>query len=273
MPRIGVIRTKEKTSKFRGRVLSATIKREADRWYVSLHTEIEREIPILNHAGVIGIDCNAGALVTSEGEVFELPKPLKKYLKLLRRRSKQHSRKQKGSHNRRKSAIRLARLYRKIKNIRLDFYHKLSTHLAKTKRVVVVESLNIEGMVQDHNLSQTISDAGWGTFLRMLEYKTTWYGSVLLRAPTFYPSTKRCSGCGYVVDEIPLSWRIFSCPRCGLTLDRDLNAALNLRNWALSPTGSSPGSHACGDRLCGGTVGSVYEHPVAEAGILGNKIP
>jgi transposase len=124
LPRIGTVRVKETTTKFRGRILSATVKREADRWYVSLRVEVEREVPHLGQQGVVGVDCNTTAIVTTEG-VHQLPKPLRRKLRLLRSRSKQHSRKQRGSNNRRKSALRLARLHRKIRNMRRDYLHQL----------------------------------------------------------------------------------------------------------------------------------------------------
>jgi putative transposase len=260
LPRIGIIRTKESTEKFQGRILSATVKREADRWYVSLHVERDRKIPELKLQGVIGIDCNTSAIVTND-TIYELPKALSKKLQLLKKRSKQLSRKKKGSNNRKKSAIRLARLHRKIRNIRRDALHKISTHLAKTKQVIVVESLGIRRMVQNsrvHRLNRSVLDAGWAIFLTMLAYKTLWYGSRLVRVPANFPSTRCCSRCGFVVEKMPLSQRVFLCPKCNFIADRDINAAINLRNYGLahltSSTASSAGSNACGDSSGGGTV-------------------
>jgi putative transposase len=174
-------------------------------------------------------------------------------LGLLRRRSRQHSRKQKGSANRRKSALRLARLQRRIHNIRTDWLHKLTTTLAKTKSVIVVEDLSVRGMMRNRRMSRSIADAGWSEFRRMLGYKTKWYGSGLRIIPRFEPTTKRCSCCGHVGDTLPLSERVFRCSACGYTAHRDLNAARNILEIG---TESSSGterdmvaSNACGDRI------------------------
>jgi len=151
--------------------------------------------------------------------------------------------------------------------------------------VIVVENLNIDGMVENHHLSRSISDSGWGIFLRQLEYKSLWYGSQLIKVSRFFPSTKMCSRCGYVKETLPLSERTFHCPRCGLSIDRDMNAAKNLASYALPgvPREVTPveiGSAAESPDLSGSRVGTfrdhksgVYEHPVVEARILRSKIP
>ncbi|MCL0052511.1 transposase [Peptococcaceae bacterium] len=146
----------------------------------------------------------------------------------MRRLSQQHSRKQKGSNNRKKSAIKLARLHRRIRNQRKDFLHKLSTRLAKTKPVIVIEDLSVKNMIKNCRLSRHIADAGWGKFKRMLEYKTKWYGSKLVVAPKFYPSSRMCSRCGYILPDMKLSTRYWVCPKCDIYHDRDINAAQNL---------------------------------------------
>ena len=175
---------------------------------------------------------------------MEAPKPLARNLRRLRRRSRAHSRKQKGSANRRKSALALARLHRRIRNQRLDFLHKLTTRLAKTKSAIVVEDLSVAGMIRNRRLARSIADAGWSEFRRMLAYKTTWYGSRLVVGPRFHPSSKTCSVCGFVKPSLSLVERVFRCEACGLTLNRDLNAALNLERLV---DGSSPETeNACG---------------------------
>jgi putative transposase len=288
LPRIGKVRTKERTDKLleliqakKARILSATISREADRWFVSLTCEVERPDPepreVRGPEDVAGIDVGLEAFaVLSDGARLEAPKPLEKALRLLKRRSKQLSRKQKKtvveqdpetgkerkrtvfSRNYEKAVLRLARLHRRVRNIRRDFLHKVATELAKAKPVLVVEDLNVRGLARNGSLSRAILDVGWGAFRRMLEYKCAWYGSHLVVAPRDFPSTKRCSRCGWVAPTLPLSQRVFRCEACGLEVDRDLNAACNLREYGLThltgPTGSSPGSHACGDRLRGGTA-------------------
>jgi len=279
LPRIGKVRTKERTDKLvallhdrKARILLATVSREADRWFVSLTCEVERPDPepreVRGPEDVVGIDVGLESFaVLSDGTRIEAPKPLARALRLLKRRSKKLSRKQRRtvveqdpetgeerkrtvfSRNYEKAALGLARLHRRVRNIRRDFLHKITTELAKAKPVLVVEDLNIRGLARNGSLSRSIQDVGWGTFRRMLEYKCAWYGARLVVAPRDFPSTRRCSRCGWVGPRIPLSRRVFRCEVCGLEMDRDLNAALNLRDYGLAalkgPTGSSPGRDAC----------------------------
>jgi putative transposase len=250
LPNLGILRLKEQ-SQLQGRILSATISREADRWYVSLAVEQLQEDPkpVLGEAiGLdVGINCFAAL---SNGEKIVSPKPLEKKMKRLKRASKQHSKKLKGSNNRKKSALKLARQHRQIGNIRRDFHHKFSTQLAKTKSVIVIEDLDIKGMLSGKRYNRSIHDAGWGEFRRMLEYKTTWYGSKLVIAPRFFPSSKICSSCNFLADTMPLSIRQWICPSCKTSHDRDINSAKNLLNYY---TESSSGNYACGDPSNGGT--------------------
>ena len=226
---MGTLRVKENTSKLTGRILSATVSREADRWFVSFSVETHRKEPQPIEGEAVGVDVGLLTFATlSDGTKISAPKPLNRSLKRLRRLSKKHSRKVKGSKNRRKSAYRLARLHRRVKNIRRDFLHKESTLLAKTKSVIVVEDLNIKGMIQNKRLARHIADAGWGEFTVMLSYKTEWYGSKLVKAPRFYSSSKTCSSCGYVMKDMTLSMRSWDCPQCKKSHDRDVNAAKNL---------------------------------------------
>lgn len=228
LPRLGKIKTKETTFNS-GRVLSATVTREADRWYVSFACEVEVPDPTPVKGDAIGIDVGLTHFaILSDGTKIEAPKPLARHLKRLKRLSKKYSRKQKGSNNRKKSAMALARLHRRIRNMRRDFLHKLSTDLAKTKSEIVIEDLNVKGMVKNHKLARHISDVGWGEFRRMLEYKTQWYGSRLTLAPRFFASSKTCNVCDYQMKDMPLSVRKWECPYCGTEHDRDINAAKNL---------------------------------------------
>jgi putative transposase len=206
----------------------------------------------------VGVDLGLASFAAlSDGTKIDPPKPLAKRLRLLKRRSKQLSGKQKGSSNSKKAAFRLARLHRKVKNLRRDFLHKQTIWLARTKPVIVVEGLNVKGLSRGP-LSRSVADVGWGTFLRMLEYKAKWYGATLIVAPRSFPSTRLCSSCGHLHGKMPLSQRVFRCEACGLERDRDLNAALNLKAHGLAhltgPTASSAGSHACGDPSGGGTA-------------------
>ena len=245
VPRLGRLRTKECTEKFHGRILSATLSREADRWFVSVSVECEIPGPRPVRGPVVGVDLGITAFaVLSDGTSIEGPKALERHLDLLARRQRQHARKQRGSKNRRKSAMRLARLHRRVRNVRTDFIHKVTTRLCRENQTVVVEDLSVRNMMGNRSLARRIADQGWGEFRRQLDYKTKWYGSRLVVAPRFYPSSKTCSACGQVKVRLTLAERTFTCDVCGLEIDRDLNAARNLRQLS---TGSSPGRNACGD--------------------------
>ena len=256
LPRLGIINLKE-ASKLKGNILSATIAREADRWYVSFTVECEIAEPEPVQGEQIGIDVGLTSFATfSNGDKIYSPKPLEKNLKRLKKASQRHSRKIKGSKNRKKSALKLSRLHRTIRNIRKDFLHKESTQLAKTKSVIVLEDLCVKKMLGNNTLSRRISDAGWSEFRRMLEYKTKWYGSKLVVAPRFYPSSKICSECGEQIKELRLSVRQWQCANCQSMHDRDINAAKNLLKLS---TGSSPGINACGD-TSGGAGQKLASH-------------
>jgi putative transposase len=251
LPRLGEMRTKESTEKFQGRILSAVVSRQADRWFASLNVEVERPDPAPIKGEIVGVDVGLNCFFAlSNGDKKSAPKPLATNLKKLRRLSRQHSRKRKGSQNRKKSALKLARLHARIGNIRRDHLHKCSTELAKTKLVIVVEDLHVKGMLRNEKLARQISDVGWGEFRRMLEYKTVWYGSHLVVAPRFLPSSKMCSVCRHKLPELPLAVRDWDCPQCQTHHDRDVNAAQNLKDWYLS-TVSSTGIDACGDSSTG----------------------
>jgi putative transposase len=239
MPMIGRVRLKESCSKrgFDGRILSATIRRRADRWFVSLTVEREREItlprPTQKQSDVVGVDLGLkAAAVIHDGvaaRVVEPNRALRKNLKKLRRLDRQLARKQRGSRNREKTKLRRARLHYKISCQRQDYLHQLSSSLAKTKSVIVLEDLHVKGMARNRSLALSISDAGFGEFRRQLTYKSEWYGSTLLIADRFYPSSKTCSSCAVIKDTLSLRERVFDCEACGLSLDRDENAAINLR--------------------------------------------
>ncbi len=272
LPRFGMLTLKE-TSKCSEKILSAAVTREADRWYVSLTVEEEIADPTPVEGEAVGVDMGIICFAAlSNGDKIYAPKPLDKSLKRLKRASKKHSRKVKGSNNRKKSAVKLARLHRTNRNIRRDFLHKETTKLAKTKSVIVVEDLDVKKMLTNRALSRKISDAGWNECRRMLEYKTKWYGSKLIVAPKFYPSSKICSLCGEQVDELPLSVRQWQCAGCDCMHDRDLNAAMNLLKLS---TGSSPGIDACGD-TSGGTsqklVSNVSLKQEVMSGIFVHKL-
>jgi putative transposase len=269
LPRIGKIRTKEPTTKIsisRARIISATCRREADRWFVSLNVEIERVVPPRAVGPVVGIDMGIrNFAVCSDGVVIQRPMALRKDLRKVRQLSKSFSRKQTRSKNQEKAKLRLASQHRRIRNRRRDAHHKATTHLAKTKRVIVIESLNISGMRRNRHLSRAISDLGWGEFSRQLDYKCRWYGCELLTADSFFPSTKKCSGCGEVASEVPLSQQTFACGSCGMSIDRDLNAASNLERIYVAAS-SAETQNARGERSSGQAPKGFGETTFSEAG-------
>lgn len=303
LPRIGAVRLKEKPIRKKkdgtvrmylpqGRILHATVSREADRWFVSLTVEEEIPDPVPLKGTAAGAD--AGLLwflvIAEEGSgiaKIEAPKPLKKYLKRLQRLMRKLSRRgerdpngrlHKRTKNYEKLRLKIARLHRKIRNIRMDFLHKLTTDLVRTYPVIAIEDLNVAGMLKNDRLARHIADVGWGTFRALLEAKAKLRGVRLVKVNRFEPSSKMCHACGHVLTELPLSVRAWTCPTCGAHHDRDENAAKNLLRSALAvglngPTASSAGSDACGDGLCGGTARPVYEHPVDEAGSNRMNVP
>ena len=169
------------------------------------------------------------------------------------------SRRKKGSANREKAVRQLARAHLRVANVRKDTLHQVTSRLARTKSAVVLEDLNVSGMVKNHHLAQAIADVGFYEFRRQMEYKGRWYGCNIIPAPRFYPSTKRCSQSGHIKTEMSLGERVYVCDHCGLMIDRDLNAALNLEQ--LITTGSSPESNACGESVSPG-----YQAVLVEAG-------
>jgi putative transposase len=242
IPNIGRVRLKETCRErgFQGRVLSATITRRADRWFVSLAVEREGEI-VLSEAPekpsqVIGVDLGlANAAVIHDGattRVIEPQRALRRNLKKLRRLDRQLARKRRGSANRERAKLRRARLYYKVSCQRQEMLHQLSSELARTKRVIVLEDLHVRGMQRNKHLSLSVSDAGMGELRRQLTYKSEWYGSKLVIADRWFPSSKLCSGCGTIKDTLGLDERVYNCDVCGLSLDRDENAAINLHRLA-----------------------------------------
>jgi putative transposase len=243
LPVVGRVRMTEQL-RFSGKVMSAVVGREADRWFISISVDVASNQEKRSDWKPIGVDLGLTTFAAlSNGVKINSPKPLKAATKRLRRVSKRHSRKHNGSSNRRKATLRLARIHRRVKNIRHDFLNKLTTDLAKTHSHIGIEDLNTKGMMKNRKLSKAISDASWSEFRRQLEYKTELYGSKLVVFDRFYPSSKRCSYCGSILEELPLSVREWTCLKCGTVHDRDINSAKNLE-----PTidGLSR-SNACGD--------------------------
>jgi len=238
---------------------NVVISLRAGHWYISF--KYEAPAPQVEKTGeVVGVDLGIHHLATcSDGKVFENPKPYRKAKRRLVRLQRRVSRKQKGSANRKKAVVQLARAHKRVADIRQDSLHKLTTYLAKKYRVVAIEDLQVKNLLKNHKLAGALSDCGFYEFRRQLEYKTRLYGCQLVAADRFYPSSQLCSGCGHR-QKMPLQERVFRCERCGLELDRDLNAAINLAQWYLT-TCSSRGSNACGDPSGGAVeVNSAASH-------------
>ena len=240
LPRIGWIRMRE-SLRLHGKLLSATVSRRAQRWYVSIQVEVQEAPFVRKNHGTVGVDLGVKTLATlSTGEHVEGPKPLKAARKRLRLLSKSVSRKKKGSKNREKAKAKLAKQHARVHFVRQDFLHKLTTSLVERFDVIAIENLNTKGMMRNHKLARAISDMGFFEFRRQLEYKALWYGTQIVVADRWFASSKTCSACGTVLEELSLSVREWTCPDCGAVHDRDVNAAINLKNLA----GSSPVS-AC----------------------------
>ncbi len=259
LPKVGRVKMTEKLRLY-GKIMSATVSREADRWFISFQVEFDHAP---SHGGeVIGVDLGVrDAAVLSDGTKLPGPKPLKRRLKTLKKRQRKHSRKVKGSNNRRKSALRLARLHRKIKNQRKDFLHKTTSMIVSRAKTVVIEDLNVRGMMAG-NLSRQISDVGFYEFRRQLTYKCQMNGVELIVADRWYPSTKRCSACG-CINDVGRGQEVYRCD-CGHVDDRDVNAANNLRTLGLRGTGSGD-PNACGQESSGLDSGQD-ETSLVEAG-------
>jgi putative transposase len=206
-----------------------TVKLEPNgRWFVSLLVDTNiGQLPKVEKA--IGLDVGINSLVaTSDGEKVSNPKHFKKLRQKLKRLQKALSRKQKGSNNRYKARVEVARVYAQITDARKDFLHKLTTQLVRENQTIVVEDLAIKNMVKNHKLAGSISDASWGELIRQLAYKCEWYGRKLVKIDRWFPSSKRCGSCGHIAEKMPLNVREWECPKCDTNHDRDINAANNI---------------------------------------------
>jgi putative transposase len=258
LPRIGVIRVKEPTVALRdriddgsARVLSATVSERAGRWFVSFGCLVQRrDRPPVHPDHVAGVDLGVKSLavVAAVGPTGAVktktvanPKALSRYQRRLHRLQRRLSRQQPGSQRRAASKAKLARCHRKVRNLRADAIHKLTTSLAATYGTIVVEDLHVKGMTASAKgtgrrvkagLNRAILDTGPGELRRQLDYKTAWRGGTLVVADRWYPSSKTCSRCRTVKTTLSLNERSFRCPRCGLVIDRDTNAANNLASLA-----------------------------------------
>ncbi len=217
-------------------------KDEAERYFVSILVEEDIK-PLEVTPQMVGIDLGLKSMVIdSDGHTHGNPKFFPQDEKKLARAQRWHAKKKKGSKNRAKARLKVARVHKKIADRRRDYQHKLSTKIIRENQVVCLESLQVKNMVQTHCLAKAISDVGWSEFIRQLEYKAEWYGRTMVKIDKWYPSSKRCFDCGHVLDALQLDVREWNCPECGVHHDRDINAAQNILAAGLAVS-------ACGEAV------------------------
>ena len=236
LPKLGAVKCRI-SKEVKGRILSATVSRNpSGKYFVSLCCRLDQDLPKLPSTGaVVGLDVGIKSFaVSSDGVEYPNPKYLRQSEKKLARLQRQLSRKAKGSRNRDKARLQIARLHEHISNQRKDTLHKLSAQLLKENDIICIEDLAPKNMVKNHKLAKSIQDASWGEFRRQLEYKAEWYGKKVVVIDRFFPSSQLCCNChGLWSGTKDLSIRKWTCPVCGHTHDRDRNAAINILNEGL----------------------------------------
>lgn len=248
IPHLGWVRMRE-SLRFIGKIMSATISRVADRWFVSITVDTPDQFtPTANDNQVaVGVDLGVSSFaILSTGESISGPKPHKALLSRLKCLSRSLSRKQLKSNNRKKAKIKLSRLHRRISNIRRDAIHQLTTRLTENYSHIGIEDLHVKGMLRNRRLSRSIADMGFFEFRRQLEYKAEMRGKKVVIADRWFASSKICSCCGYKLESLDLSIREWICPQCATQHDRDLNAAKNLKKLAVSSTVTACGASSDG---------------------------
>ena len=215
------------------KVTGFTISKENSKYYISFtfYTDIESK----ETSGAVGIDLGIKDFaICSDGVVYENKRFYEKSLRKLKISQRRLSKKQKGSNNREKARLKVSKLHKKVRNQRNDYQHKISRELADKFKVICLETLNVKNMVKNRRLAKSISDVSWSSFIEKLSYKIAENQGCLIKIDTYYPSSKTCSNCGNVKDKLLLSERTYHCEECGFTIDRDLNASINILNTGLS---------------------------------------
>jgi putative transposase len=223
------------------------ISRESDgRWYVTFTTDTNAPEPLEETGHAVGVDLGVMHFAaTSDGDKIANPRHLERKARALARYQRRLARCQPGSTNREKAKLKVARAHCKVRHARADFLHRASTRLVRQNDVIMIEDLNVAGMVRNRHLARAISGCGWGEFRRQLAYKCQRYGRRLVVIDRWYPSSKTCSACGHLLDDLSLSARRWRCPSCGARHDRDINAAKNILAAGLAVARGSLGD-ACG---------------------------
>jgi putative transposase len=235
LPKLGYVRTKI-SMPVNGKINNATIEQvPSGKYFCVLNVEVEQ--PVYDNAGgITGIDVGIKEFYSdSNGNTVDNPKYLRRTMHRLVKEQRKLSRMTKFSNNWNRQRIVVARIHEKITNQRTDFLHKESTKLVKENQIICIEDLNVKGMFRNHRLAKSVSDVSWSMFFSMLEYKSVFYGTRIVKVPRFYPSSQTCSCCGYKNPDIKkLSIREWHCPVCGTYHDRDINAAVNIKEKGLS---------------------------------------
>lgn len=225
---LGWVKMRE-SCRFGGKVMAVTISKTANAWFAAIQVQTEDRPAACESQAAVGLDLGLNTwVVLSSGEHYDSPKALGTLLTKVRRLSKAHSRKVKGSSNRKKSAMKLARLHARISNIRQDVIHKMTTSITSNHGWIAIEDLNVAGMLANHKLARHLADASFGEIRRQLQYKAALRGSTVDTVGRFFASSKLCSACGHKHSELKLKHRTWVCSACGTEHDRDLNAARNI---------------------------------------------